>query len=311
MVDPTVGHFPKVHLDASVTVGISAYGNANIALIALRALFNAAQGDYELLLVNDCSPDQGQVRDLFLQVRSERRQTRVFSFERNLEYSGSLNCILSHARGSTVLFLSNDILVTPGYLRELLAVARQEPQAGIVRGVSNFVDNGSAQHNVLPQGVDSSRDIFQFGEDRAQAYRGVAVRDRFLTGDAFLVTREVIQTIGTFDPLFYGYFADHDYGIRAECAGFRLLLARGAFAYHLQGMNVSTLSEAEAQAKVQRRWARVNENWARFKLKYGLAVERPYTPRTLLDLDWQALASETFEGRHFTAPGDYAKFEMP
>jgi len=76
----------------------------------------------------------------------------------------------------------------------------------------------------------------------------------------------VIQTIGTFDPMFYGYFADHDYGIRAECAGFRLLLARGAFAYHLQGMNISTLSEAEAQAK-QAEWIR----WAyrQRRLKHG------------------------------------------
>jgi GT2 family glycosyltransferase len=128
----------------------------------------------------------------------------------------------------------------------------------------------------------------------------------FLTGDAFLVTRRVLERIGTFDPLFYGYFADIDFGIRACCAGFRLVLARGGFAYHLQDANIRYLPPDQQQAKVQRRFARVHENWARFKLKYGLPVEDPYA--SVSQLHWDRLNREEFLERHCVAPGDYSEY---
>lgn len=309
--DASVQRFEKVHLDKTVTVGMSAYGNASIALIALRALFNAAHGDFELLLVDDCSPDQGQVRDLFLQTRAEHPNTRVFSFKKNLEYSGSLNCILSHATGKHVLFLSNDIFVTPGYLREMLAVQQGDPRHGIVRGCSNFVDTNLPLHTVAAPNISNSEDLFQVGHDIEQRHRGETVYDPLLTGDAFMVSRGVIDKIGTFDPLFYGYFADHDYGIRAQCAGFKLVLARGAFAYHLQGGNINTLPPAEAEAKTKLRWNRVMENWARFKMKYRMPVEQPLHGETLDQLPWDTLNSQPFGPEHYVAPADYSHSLVP
>lgn len=309
--DASVRRFDKVHLDRTVTVGISAHGNASITLIALRALFNAADGDFELLLVDDCSPDHGQLRDLFLQTCSERSNTRVFSFTKNLEYSGSLNCILSHASGERVLFLSNDIFVTPGYLRELLAVQQHDPSHGIVRGCSNFVDTNLPLHNVAAPNITNSEDLFQFGQDIEQRHCGETVYDPFLTGDAFVVSRRVIDKIGTFDPLFYGYFADHDYGIRARCAGFQLVLARGAFAYHLQGGNITSLPPAQAEAKTKLRWNRVMENWARFKMKYHMPVEQPLHAETLDEMPWDTLNNQPFGPQHHVPPVDYGTYLLP
>lgn len=306
--DPSVARHRKFLLDAKITVGISAYGNASIALIALRALLNAAEGDFELILVDDCSPDQGQLRDLFLQTRDERANTKVFSFKRNLEYSGSLNCILSHARGDHVLFVSNDIFVTPHYLSELMSTMRGDPTVGIVRGCSNFVDNASKLHNVPGPAEATSASLFDYAEQLQRQFQGQSVPDRILIGDAFMVSRPLLDRIGTFDPRFYGYFADCDFGVRARAVGFQNRLARGAFAYHLEASNVTSLPEAEAQAKVQRRWARVYENWARFKMKYGLPVELPFGAENFSALPWDQLGAGLPESAHFVAPGDYAEF---
>lgn len=130
--------------------------------------------------------------------------------------------------------------------------------------------------------------------------------DEFLIGDAFLVSQAVIDRIGTFDPLFYGYFADLDFGIRARMAGFNLVLARGAFAYHHQEANFNYLSDAEREKKLARRWAKVHENWARFKLKYGLPIEQPYTG-AMGEIPWNRLSNEQFDPvRYYIAPGDYS-----
>lgn len=308
--DPALANFAPHPLPADVTVAMSAYGNHETTRGALRSLMNSAAGDFELLLVDDCSPDDGRVLAVFRQLQRERRNTRVFRFDRNLEYSGSLNCILSHARGERVLFLSNDIFVTPAYLRGLFTVAASDARLGVVRGCSNFVDNGLPSHNVrLPQSPRSNAELFAIGEQIALAWGREHLPDAFLTGDAFLVTRAVLDRIGTFDPLFYGYFADHDFGLRARIAGFDLALASGAFAYHHQGSNFDYLPESERQAKLSRRWARVYENWARFKLKYGMPVELAYDAMTIIP--WPTLAAGEFDrAKHYVAPADYSAFEL-
>jgi GT2 family glycosyltransferase len=296
----------KCRLDDDVTIGMSAYGNYHTTSEALNALFNSAEGDFELLLVDDCSPDD--TLSLFLETKRRHPRTRVLSFERNLEYSGSLNAIFSHAQGRWLLFLSNDIFVTPAYLRELFQIARSDPAFGIVRGCANFVDNARDTHNIaLPAGVDSQEGLARFAEEHAARFRGQYLFDDYLTGDAFLVSRAVLDKIGTLDPMFHGYFADHDYGIRARIAGFRLVLARAAYAFHKRDANFTYLPEQLRNHKMTLRWMRIFENWARFKLKYGLPVELPYSSFT--NVSWETLCARPFSPETcYSAPGDYSRY---
>jgi GT2 family glycosyltransferase len=296
----------KMRLGGDVTVGMSAYGNYQTTSEALNALFNSAEGEFELLLVDDCSPDD--TLSLFLGAKHRHPHTKVISFDRNLEYSGSLNAIFSHAGGKWVLFLSNDILVTPAYLRELFQVAQSDPGFGIVRGCSNFVDNARDTHNIkLPAAIMSLEQLVVFAEEHAAKFHGQYLSDDYLTGDAFLVSRAVLDKIGTLDPLFFGYFADHDFGIRAKIAGFKIVLARAAFAFHKRDANFNYLPEELRKQKVTQRWMKIFENWARFKLKYGLPVELPYT--SFIELDWEALCRRPYspETCH-VPPGDYSKY---
>lgn len=296
----------KIHLGNDVTIGISAFGNFQTTAETLNALFSSAQGEFELLLVDDCSPDN--TLSLFLETKRRHPYTRVISFDRNLEYSGSLNAIFSHAKGRWVLFLSNDIFVTPAYLRELFEIARSDPAIGIVRGCSNFVDNARDTHNIkLPVTILSQEQLAIFGEEHAVRFHGQVLGDDYLTGDAFLVSRTVLDKIGTLDPNFFGYFADHDYGVRARIAGYKLVLARAAFAFHKRDANFNYLPDALRNQKMSLRWMRIFENWARFKLKYGLPVDLPYT--TFINLDWEDLCRRPFTSELcYVPPGDYSKY---
>ncbi len=300
-----------VTLGEDVSIATAAHGNAVTTRVCLDALLQSVTGDFELILIDDCSLDAGATRALFLETRRRHPHTRVFSFADNLEYSGSLNAILSHARGRWVFFVSNDIFITPHYVRMLLAAARANPRAGILRGSSNFVDNGMTSHNfLLPKPVHSLADIVQTGALFAERFGAAVQPDPFLVGDAFLVSRAVIDRIGTLDPWFYGYFADSDYGLRAQVAGFELALVRGAFAFHRRDANFGYLPEAQQKAKLDRRWNRVIENWARFKLKWGLPVALPYH-ETIGQLAWDRLAADARpfdQQRHFSAPGDYSRY---
>jgi GT2 family glycosyltransferase len=295
-------------LSENVAIATAAHGGAKATQFCLESIFYSASGDFELILIDDCSPDNGQTRSLFLDAQRRHANTRVFSSAQNLEYTGSVNAILSHARADWIFFISNDIFITPLYLRLLLEAARADPRLGILRGSSNFVDNeGLLPHNVKAiRPATSLSDVFEIGEELASSLGPGAQNDPFLVGDAFLVTRAVICRIGGFDPWFYGYFADPDYGLRAQLAGFEIAVVPGAFAFHFQHANAADLSEEQRRAKNDRRAVRVYENWARFKLKWGLPVEMPYTG--IGKLPWPRLRSLPFDGeRHFSAPVDYSR----
>ncbi len=297
-----------VNLNERISIGVSAYGNAKTTKHCLRSILDFLSGNYELILVNDCSPDEGEIYKLFHEVAKEHKNTKVFNFTENLEYSGSLNCILSHAKGERIFFISNDIFITPSYVQALLAVADNNLNVGIVRGRSNFVDNGKFTHNIdVSKHIKHFNDILQFGKNLYSIEGDDFFTENYLTGDAFLVKKEVILKIGTFDPLFYGYFADHDYGIRAINSGYKLAVAKGAFAYHHQDANFNYLDKQNREKKINARWLKVIENWARFKLKYRLPVNLLYT--SINDIDWDSLNNFQFENNGLFIPSvDYSAY---
>lgn len=305
-----IRQFPPVAVDGTLTIGMAAHGNILTTLFALRAILASVTGDFELILVDDASPDE--TGKLFEMVSRVHRNTKVFRFSQNIEYSGSLNTILSHAGGDKILFVSNDIFITPSFIRQILAVAELEPQAGLVRGCSNFVDNGLPLHTIKDCGeLDDFSALFDYSRQRAEGFGVSRHDDPFLTGDAFLTTRALLNRIGFIDPLFYGYFADHDLGVRARRAGFRPRLAMGAFAWHQHGSNMDYLQSAQKEKKVRDRWARVNENWARFKEKYRLPVSLPYQGMRRIPWDGLTSATGTTDGLTIHAPCDHRHFLVP
>lgn len=295
-------------VNEELTVGVSAYGNHQTTKHCLNAIFDALEGNFELILVDDCSPDNGEIFKLFLEAADRHKNTKIYRFTQNLEYSGSLNCILSHASGCKVLFVSNDIFISDSYIRSLLGMSEAHKDFGVIRGVSNYVDNGKATHNInVSDKLKHFNDIPAFSKIIYEQGPLDFFEEDYLTGDAFLVNEGVLSKIGSLDPLFYGYFADHDFGIRVRKAGYKLAVARNAFAYHYQNANFDYLPEHERRRKLDARWAKVHENWARFKLKHQLPIHMLY-PDSLNGLDWGSLNSAHANENLYVPPADYSRF---
>jgi GT2 family glycosyltransferase len=283
---------------------MAAHGNSATTRQALEALFASATGNFELILVDDKSPDD--TLDVYRDARKWHANTRIFSFTQNLEYCESVNAILSHARGERLIFLSNDIFASPAYLRRILAAADANPDCGIVRGCSNFVDNHSLAHNVPIPDCATREAYFDFAEEVAARNRDSPLLDeRFLVGDAFLATRRAIDRVGVFDTRFRGYYGDCDFGLRVQISGLRVALERRAFAYHNQDANFEYLPEDERERKLARRYDRLADALGQFVLKYGLQVTQAFVH----DLPWEELARRAFDpALHYVAPKDYSEY---
>ncbi len=251
-----------------MSVGVAAHGNVETTAECLECLLDSVGGDFELLLIDDQSPDD--MLSLYREAAGLHPNTRIYRFDDNLEYTHSVNCLLNEASGERVLFVSNDILITPEYVVGLLE-AMIDPQVGIARGVSNFVDNGLPTHNiVLESEIENRSQMYALAREIYAQGSSPPLDDPFLVGDAFMVSRSLLDVIGGFDIRYHGYFSDIDFGLRAVGAGFRRVLSRRSFAWHGKRANFDYLDANAAEQKLAHRRQRVQLAWQVFRETWKL-----------------------------------------
>ena len=93
----------QIYLDKTITVGIPAHGNSRITKVCLDFLLKSTKGDFELILVDDYSQDNGATKDLFLSIKQFHKNLKIYSFDKNKSQFGSMNCIFCTATGNKII----------------------------------------------------------------------------------------------------------------------------------------------------------------------------------------------------------------
>ena len=256
----------KYNSKKKILIGVAAYGNLIITKKCIEAIKSSIQGNFEIILVDDCSPDNGVIKDYFLDLKNEFENIKIYYFPKNLGYIQSVNCILSNATGEKIIFFSNDIIINSYFLDELINISNASKDIGYVRGVSNFVDTNLKIHNIDLKQFKTDEPI-KIAEEILLKNKNDYIEEEYLCGDCFLINRDLIEKIGYFDCLnFKDYFGDLDFSMRAKAFDFKCLVSKGAFCYHHAGINLDYLPEEQKIAKLRRRNIFLSEDWARFKL---------------------------------------------
>lgn len=149
--------------------------------------------------------------------------------EENRGFPAAVNQGMNAAKGRQVLLLNNDVVVTTGWLRRMLAVLHSDATVGLVGPCSNNV-SGPQQ---IPISYQALAGLEAFAWEHGKLAAGQRSEVTRLVGFCFLVKREVIEAIGLLDEQFgIGMFEDDDYCRRALAAGFRAVIAGDAFVHH-------------------------------------------------------------------------------
>lgn len=156
----------------------------------------------------------------------------------NLGVAGGRNAsaqlAITEFHATHVLFLDNDILVEPGFVRALHQPFETDTELGQTQAKLRFMhdrslinDGGGARINfvfwrVKPVG---------FGEQDKGQYD--APRHCISCGGAMMVRADVFQQLNGFDPLF-GPFGpeDLDFSLRLQKAGYKAMYIPSAVGYH-------------------------------------------------------------------------------
>jgi glycosyltransferase involved in cell wall biosynthesis len=115
-----------VVLNGSISVVMPAYNEASHILGNLREVVDAlgaAGYDYEIILVDDGSPDQ-TYREALKFVAPDPRRLRVVHYDHNLGKGNALMCGTWFARGDYVVFLDADMDLHPAQLPTFFEILR-------------------------------------------------------------------------------------------------------------------------------------------------------------------------------------------
>ena len=221
------------YLTRSKRLGKQAYGLTSIIVVThnqcdytstcLDSLRLRTDEPYELIVVDNGSTD-GSLS--FLQSAGV---DQLILNETNRGFPAAVNQGISVARGEQILLLNNDTIVTTGWLRRMLDVFAFDSGIGLIGPVSNRV-SGEQQIKVNYRQL---ADLDGFAWDWGKRHGHELVATNRLVGFCLLIRRNVIESIGQFDEQFgIGNFEDDDFCRRAIQAGFRAVIARGAFVHH-------------------------------------------------------------------------------
>jgi len=193
----------------------------------------ASHGPHPHVLVVDNGSDDDSVVRLWA---SFGDAIEILETGMNRYFAGGMNAGIEHALGlgaEMVLILNNDTIAAPDAISRLLDAAANHPEAGILAPAICYATDpvriwslGSRRLRWRPFPYEVARHT----SDRGELSTPFAVD--VVTGCAMLIRRCVIERIGLFDVRYRHYFEDADFCLRAEQAGFSLLVEPRARIYH-------------------------------------------------------------------------------
>lgn len=190
-------------------------------LRCLKAISESKWPNLDIIVV-----DSGSQDDLHVNFRNiSDRSVRYLRIEDNLGYAASMNLAAKHAldqKPDYVFLINNDTVLSPDTIGDLVGFVSQHPNIATANPKVYTLSKGAQKKTREIETLGGRFIGGNFGgwqEDHGQ-YNFPFEID-FASGIAMLVRAEIIRKIGLFDPKFFIWYEDLDFGIRVKKAGFK------------------------------------------------------------------------------------------
>jgi len=220
--------------DATIVV-VTANGLPELRLCLESIAAHTTDIDFDVQVIDDGSTD-GTAALLGELAVAGSRLTAVFNNEpRGL--AAARNQGLAMARGRIVVLLSQDAVVPPDWLKNLIACL-DEPEVGLAGPMTNRASN-KAQ---VPANYRTFGEFVAFANERVAS----GLQDvQQLNGFCVAMRREVSERIGPLDERFdLGVFQEQDLAMRILAAGLRVVCTNDVFVHHSGRSVIGHLTQA-------------------------------------------------------------------
>jgi GT2 family glycosyltransferase len=202
----------------------------------------------QILVVDNASPDgSGEV------LERELSEVRVLRLPENGGYGAGNNAGIEYLWRSSpaspprcVFIVNPDVRVGSDTIDELDRVLSEDGRRGGVSCVQYDAGDPERLDEVFRRWMDNR------GIDVAAIRDGDFVPTESLLGAAMMLTRDAIERVGGFDPLYFMYAEEEDLARRLRFHGFDIGLAAGARVRHGRPYLSLSRGEREAQKRASR-----------------------------------------------------------
>jgi GT2 family glycosyltransferase len=201
-------------------------------LACLESLRTVKDVDAKIIVVENGSKDQSaaKIRELFPDVAlNEQDENHGYAGGNNIGYEQAKSWLADY-----VVFLNNDVVVDPDFLRHVLDVMEDHPKIGVAGPTIYYY----SQPDVIWSAggtIDWRRgntDMVGLGQHDEGQF-GILPRPvEWITGCAFFVRTAVIEQIGGFDERFFAYYEETEFCLRARRAGWFVVHVPAAKIWH-------------------------------------------------------------------------------
>jgi GT2 family glycosyltransferase len=213
-------------------------------LRCLESLQHIRHPDFRIVCVDNGSSDGSQQA-----VRERFPEVSLIEAGENLGYAGGNNLGLRHALESGadwMMLVNNDATVAPDVIEGFQVAAQARPRAGILAGKVYFADR---PQTIWFAGQRVSELLGYAGRPRGYGRPDGPRYDRVeptgrAVGALMAISRETIERVGLLAEDLFAYVEDVDWALRARSAGFEVVFAPGARAWH--SVSASTGGEARS-----------------------------------------------------------------
>ncbi len=193
---------------------------------------------FELVVINDCSPDEPLVARL--RHLADAGLFTLLENEENKGFVATVNRGMQLHSGRDVVLLNSDTEVYPGWLDRLCAATLHE-RAGTITPFSNNAEICSYPAFVKDNAVPLEVSYPELDALAAQVNEKTVCDLPTGVGFCMYITRACLDDAGLFDVATFGkgYGEENDFCCRAAAGGYRNLLAADVFVRHLGGVSFS------------------------------------------------------------------------
>jgi GT2 family glycosyltransferase/glycosyltransferase involved in cell wall biosynthesis len=248
---------------ALTSIVILTYNGLEFTKQCLSSIKKYTKYPHEVIIVDNASTDG--TCEYLQEWKTFDPNYHIILNDKNRGFPAGNNQGIIDAKGDYLVFLNNDVVVTENWLEGLIECAESDPTVGIVGPMTNYISGPQMEKTVGYKKIDDLQ--LYAGRYRNSNRRKWLYYPR-ITGFCMLVKRQVVDTIGGFDPLFgKGNYEDDDFCLRTIIAGYKNVIAGDVFVHHYGGKSFRREGENKYIAQLKS-----NENV--FTLKWATAPEQ-------------------------------------
>lgn len=265
---------PEAPRTVETSIIIPVFNKADYTFQCLRSLFREIDlTSAEIIVIDNASSDETQQMLALL-----KNRVRVIRNETNKGFVEACNQGANLARGRYLVFLNNDTIVQPDWLKAMVETVESDEKAGAV-GSMLVYPNGRMQEAGGIVWNDASARAYGHGEHPEDPRFNFAREVDYCSGASLLIRKELFDRLSGFDMRYApAYYEDTDLCMSVRAAGYKVIFQPTSRIIHYEGVTAGKSTQSG-----YKRFQEINRR--KFFEKWQTVLERDHLPNDLANAE--------------------------